>query len=184
MHNPTTKPDTCPVATPGCACLPPGRRIHHLGILDIWLLLKFCSDFATKHMRPPRQALPSFHGEMVFCRDFRESGRGGEIRTHDPLYPKQVRYQTAPRPDTAPYLGNWIKKEKGFSHTAGGFFVSGQSSMTQNSIRTYFQSCGQPSVDLQNILRQSSSAQWCLISGNRICSNIYQATRRIEKQYI
>ncbi len=28
-------------------------------------------------------------------------GRGGEIRTHDPLYPKQVRYQTAPRPDAA-----------------------------------------------------------------------------------
>jgi hypothetical protein len=27
------------------------------------------------------------------------SGRGGEIRTHDPLYPKQVRYQTALRPD-------------------------------------------------------------------------------------
>ena len=26
------------------------------------------------------------------------NGRGGEIRTHDPLYPKQVRYQTAPRP--------------------------------------------------------------------------------------
>jgi hypothetical protein len=21
------------VETPGCACLPPGRRIHHLGIL-------------------------------------------------------------------------------------------------------------------------------------------------------
>jgi len=56
------------VATPGCACLPPGRRIHHLGILDIWLLLKFCSDFATKHMRPPRQALPSFRVEMVLCR--------------------------------------------------------------------------------------------------------------------
>jgi len=34
MHNPTTKPDTCPVATPGCACLPPGRRIHHLNILE------------------------------------------------------------------------------------------------------------------------------------------------------
>ena len=29
MHNPTTKPDTCPVATPGCACLPPGRRSPH-----------------------------------------------------------------------------------------------------------------------------------------------------------
>ena len=27
-----------------------------------------------------------------------KSGRGGEIRTHDPLYPKQVRYQTALRP--------------------------------------------------------------------------------------
>jgi len=23
----------CPVATPGCACLPPGRRIHHLNML-------------------------------------------------------------------------------------------------------------------------------------------------------
>jgi hypothetical protein len=28
-------------------------------------------------------------------------GRGGEIRTHDPLYPKQVRYQAAPHPDRA-----------------------------------------------------------------------------------
>ena len=91
-------------------------------------------------MRPPRQALPSFHGEMVFCRDLRESGRGGEIRTHDPLYPKQVRYQTAPRPDTAASLGNWIEKEKGFSHTAGGFFVSGQYRMAQNRIWTHFQS--------------------------------------------
>ena len=26
-------------------------------------------------------------------------GRGGEIRTHGLLYPKQARYQTAPRPD-------------------------------------------------------------------------------------
>ena len=79
-------------------------------------------------------------GEMVFCRDLRESGRGGEIRTHDPLYPKQVRYQTAPRPDTVVSLGNWIEKEKGFSHTAGGFFVYGQSKMAQNRIRTHFQS--------------------------------------------
>ncbi len=29
----------------------------------------------------------------------RKSGRGGEIRTPDPLLPKQVRYQTALRPD-------------------------------------------------------------------------------------
>ena len=27
MHTPTTKPDTCPVATPGCAR--PGRRCPH-----------------------------------------------------------------------------------------------------------------------------------------------------------
>ena len=27
------------------------------------------------------------------------TGRGGEIRTHGLLYPKQARYQTAPRPD-------------------------------------------------------------------------------------
>jgi hypothetical protein len=28
------------------------------------------------------------------------NGRGGGIRTHDPLLPKQMRYQTALRPDT------------------------------------------------------------------------------------
>lgn len=28
-----------------------------------------------------------------------KSGRGGEIRTHGLLYPKQARYQAAPRPD-------------------------------------------------------------------------------------
>ena len=33
--------------------------------------------------------------------DFK-NGRGGEIRTHDPLYPKQVRYQAAPRPEPLP----------------------------------------------------------------------------------
>jgi hypothetical protein len=27
-------------------------------------------------------------------------GRGGLIRTDDPLLPKQMRYQAAPRPDT------------------------------------------------------------------------------------
>jgi hypothetical protein len=29
-----------------------------------------------------------------------ENGRGGEIRTHDLLYPKQARYQATLRPDT------------------------------------------------------------------------------------
>ncbi len=34
-----------------------------------------------------------------------ENGRGGEIRTHDPLRPRQVRYQAALRPDpTNPIL--------------------------------------------------------------------------------
>ena len=38
-------------------------------------------------------------------------GRGGEIRTHDPLYPKQVRYQTAPRPDDkSKYLLNMFRR--------------------------------------------------------------------------
>ena len=32
--------------------------------------------------------------------DFKENGRGGWIRTNDPLLPKQMRYQTAPHPDT------------------------------------------------------------------------------------
>jgi hypothetical protein len=32
-----------------------------------------------------------------------EDGRGGGIRTHDPLRPRQVRYQTALRPD--PFFG-------------------------------------------------------------------------------
>src|ERR1022692_4925687 len=31
-------------------------------------------------------------------------GRGGEIRTHDPLRPRQVRYQAALRPDIYWYL--------------------------------------------------------------------------------
>jgi hypothetical protein len=29
-----------------------------------------------------------------------KNGRGGEIRTHDLLYPKQARYQATLRPDT------------------------------------------------------------------------------------
>ncbi len=33
------------------------------------------------------------------------TGRGGGIRTHDPLLPKQMRYQAALRPETCP--NNW-----------------------------------------------------------------------------
>ena len=32
----------------------------------------------------------------------RKNGRGGEIRTHDLLYPKQARYQATLRPDPEP----------------------------------------------------------------------------------
>src|ERR1035438_7342211 len=36
------------------------------------------------------------HNSYIFKEWF---GRGGEIRTHDPLRPRQVRYQAALRPD-------------------------------------------------------------------------------------
>ena len=58
-----------------------------------------------------------------------DDGRGGEIRTHDPLYPKQVRYQTAPRPDTSTSLGNWIGNEKAFSLAGERFFILSQAWM-------------------------------------------------------
>ena len=53
-------------------------------------------------------------------------GRGGEIRTHDPLYPKQVRYQTAPRPDRGGVLqrvaghGNHLEREDAKSFKYSG----------------------------------------------------------------
>ena len=36
----------------------------------------------------------------------RITGRGDKIRTCDPLYPKQVRYQAAPLPDAAKRIGS------------------------------------------------------------------------------
>ena len=41
-------------------------------------------------------------------------GRGGEIRTHGLLYPKQARYQTAPRPDNVFIIVNsfWFVNRK------------------------------------------------------------------------
>ena len=42
----------------------------------------------------------SMEGQMNNSFVFKECfGRGGEIRTHDPLRPRQVRYQAALRPD-------------------------------------------------------------------------------------
>jgi hypothetical protein len=37
--------------------------------------------------------------------------RDGGIRTHDPLLPKQVRYQTAPRPVTSEHRGRTATSE-------------------------------------------------------------------------
>jgi len=50
LHRAAKPKALCPVATPGCAGLPPGRRIHHLNmqghmvIAQIlqWLRLSFC----------------------------------------------------------------------------------------------------------------------------------------------
>ena len=43
----------------------------------------------------------------------RTFGRGGGIRTPDPLLPKQMRYQTALRPDNAP---RWDERECSCEH--------------------------------------------------------------------
>ncbi len=40
--------------------------------------------------------------------DHMEIGRGERIRTSGPLLPKQVRYQTAPRPDR-----DWLREKQG-----------------------------------------------------------------------
>jgi hypothetical protein len=42
-------------------------------------------------------------------------GRGGGIRTRDPLHPMQVRYQAAPRPDSEP---NCIRRGRCLAHMA------------------------------------------------------------------
>lgn len=52
-----------------------------------------------------RQALPATRPRAprgAPVSGIRRGGRGGEIRTHDLLYPKQTRYQAAPRPGPRP----------------------------------------------------------------------------------
>ena len=39
------------------------------------------------------------HSKRPFCQTGKSAGRGREIRTPDPLLPKQMRYQAAPCPD-------------------------------------------------------------------------------------
>ena len=69
MHNPTAKPKHFARwqhrAAPAC---PPAGAFTIWVYWYIWLLLKFCSDFTTRHMRPPRPALPSFRVEMALYR--------------------------------------------------------------------------------------------------------------------
>ena len=36
------------------------------------------------------------------------NGRGAQIRTEDPLLPKQVRYQAAPRPDAFHFIAVFV----------------------------------------------------------------------------
>src|SRR5690606_28333419 len=49
---------------------------------------------------------PNKKGLQKLCRPF-QSGRGGGIRTRDPLLPKQMRYQAALRPEDANHNRNF-----------------------------------------------------------------------------
>ncbi len=53
------------------------------------------------HNRPsfPQKKKTQPEGYVFFLFLQEENGRDGKIRTCDPLYPKQVRYQAALRPD-------------------------------------------------------------------------------------
>lgn len=46
---------------------------------------------------------PAYAGYLFFRKPIDLIGRGGEIRTPDPLHPMQVRYQAALRPEGANY---------------------------------------------------------------------------------
>jgi len=58
----------CPVATPGCACLPPAGAFTISICWFLWLLLKFCSDFTTAHMHPPRPFVVKWRYAEVFLK--------------------------------------------------------------------------------------------------------------------
>src|ERR1700741_665149 len=52
----------------------------------------------------PVRLRPSDYGATASLASRAKAGRGGEIRTRDPLLPKQMRYQAAPHPGR----GRWI----------------------------------------------------------------------------
>ncbi len=54
---------------------------------------------AIEHL-PCKQMRQQMRSEIV-CKLLKVFGRGGGIRTPDPLLPKQMRYQAALRPDSS-----------------------------------------------------------------------------------
>ncbi len=61
------------------------------------------STIAISNRSEPPSSFPCERGGVYRREGFHGggNGRGGGIRTRDPLLPKQVRYQTAPRPDSS-----------------------------------------------------------------------------------
>ena len=51
----------------------------------------------------PKRRKADAPGKLSHLHHFKSIGRGGEIRTPDPLLPKQMRYQAALRPDFPNY---------------------------------------------------------------------------------
>ena len=59
-------------------------------------------DEQSQRPSPSELAAKNTKGSPKGCQSYRSillSGRGGEIRTPDPLFPKQMRYQAALRPE-------------------------------------------------------------------------------------
>jgi hypothetical protein len=54
-------------------------------------------------------------------RELERNGRGGGIRTPDPLLPKQMRYQTALRPDCNHHTNTKASQQAGSGALAGSF---------------------------------------------------------------
>jgi hypothetical protein len=58
-----------------------------------------CNPRLRRPMLYPVELRAHYNGRSV-CQTRKSAGRGREIRTPDPLLPKQMRYQTAPCPDS------------------------------------------------------------------------------------
>jgi hypothetical protein len=56
------------VTTPGRACLPPAGAFTIWVYWNVLLLIKFCGDFTTAHMRPPRPFVLKWRYAEVFLK--------------------------------------------------------------------------------------------------------------------